>query len=491
MSADTQNPARAATGSVLGLHQVGLNLHSANSELLEAFAFSGDEAARWVETVLLRDSGVREAAVISTCNRTEAYLVVAESESSRELLPLLTGPRSDLAHRNSGAFAERVGLDGARQMFRVACGLDSIVVGEAQILGQVRDAYELAKRAGGIGPVLERLFQSAMHAAKRSRSETEIGRGSVSVASAACDLAIKVVGDLKKRNVLVVGAGETGSLAARHLKAEGPAAMLIANRTLEKAEELAREVGGRAATLDALPTLLREVDVVVTATSSPVPVFTQPMIREVLRGRSRSLVFVDIAIPRDVDPKIHDLDGAFVYGMEALDRIVKDNLSRRQREIPKVESIVEEELQSYARWLASRSAGSVIVELRERFETVRRSEVERMARGASAAEQEMIERLTRGIVNKLLHAPTSHLRNGGASDPDTVELVRQLFQLNGDASGGASGGAVGGTGRDTNHSSSSTSAGSGPRAGNSPPGGAGQGIDARPRHAGGSIGDGG
>ncbi len=413
----------------IGLHQVGLNLKTASSDLLEAFAFSHDEAERWVETVLLRDRSVREAAIISTCNRTEAYLVVADPEPHRDLLPLLTGPRSELAHRNSAAFARRAGLDGVRQLFRVACGLDSLVVGEAQILGQVRDAYDRAKHVGGIGPVLERLFQSAMHAGKRSRAESEIGRGSVSVASAAVELAIKVVGDLRKRSVLVVGAGETGSLAARHLKSEEPSALWVANRSLDKAEALAAEVGGKPVMLDAIGGLLAEVDVVVTATSSPVPLVTKKMVQDVLRQRRRSLVFVDIAIPRDVDPAIHELEGAFVYGMEALDRIVKENLGKRQKEIPKVEAIVEEELNSFTRWLGSRAAGSLIVELRDRFESVRAAEIERHGRGLSAGEQEMVDRVTRGIVNKLLHGPTALLRNGGASDPRTVELVRRIFQL--------------------------------------------------------------
>jgi len=413
----------------IGLKQVGLNLHTASSELLEAFAFSSDEAERWVEAVLLRDRSVREAVLISTCNRTEAYLVVAESEPDRDFLPLLTGPRAELAHHNSGAFARRAGLEGARQLFRVSAGLDSLVVGEAQILGQVREAYDRAKHVGGIGPVLDRLFQSAMHVGKRSRAESEIGRGSVSVASAAVELAIKVVGDLKKRKVLVIGAGETGSLAAKHLKSAEPGAIWIANRGLERAESLAREVAGQGVTLDAIPRLLREVDVVVTATSAPAPLITKKMVQEVLRQRRGSLVFVDIAIPRDVEPEIHELEGAFVYGMEALDRIVKENLGKRAREVPKVEQIVEEELAAFTRWLGSRAAGSLIVELRDRFESVRKGELERLGKGLNSSEQEMVDRITRGIVNKLLHGPTAHLRNGGASDPRTVELMRRIFQL--------------------------------------------------------------
>lgn len=427
------------------LYFVGTSHRLAPIEIRERIAYDEDKAYRWIESLrgapdpMLTQAGVevQEAALISTCNRTEAYFVLGgnvpnealDQDLRHALLRRLLGAHNALLDEHPSIFERRRGSDVPRWLFRVATGVESLVMGEAQILGQVNRAHELARNAGGVGPILERLFQSALHCGKRAHTETEIGRGSVSVASAACELAVKVVGSLRKRSALILGAGETAELTAKHLFDEHPDELWIANRTLAHAEAVCARVGGKPVSLDRLPELLTRVDVVLCATASPEPLVTRVMVQTAVRRRPRPLVFIDIAIPRDVDPAVHTLDNAFVYDMDALDKVVRENLARREREIPRVLTISEDELQHFNRWLTSRASGTLIVELRERCEELRRTEVERGARKRSAEEREVLDRVTRGLLNKLLHGPTSMLRNGAGADPETAALIRRLFQL--------------------------------------------------------------
>jgi glutamyl-tRNA reductase len=428
--------------SAFELRLVGLNHRTASTGIREALSYTEAEVIGWVGLAVeegaidLAGSQIREAALLSTCNRTEAYLVLTPpppqdrtSELERMLTGLLCGGRSALAAQHAEAFYIRTGAEAVRHLYRVASGLDSMVQGEAQILGQVHRSHEMAREAQGLGPLLDRLFTSAFHMGKRARSETDIGRGAISVASAAVELAVKVVGSLNRRTVVVVGAGETGRLVAQHLAEEKPHELWIANRTLERAEELAREVNGRAISLEALASTMAGADLVVSATFAPEPIITRAMVQETARHRRRSLVFIDVSVPRNVEPSVHELEGAFVYDMDALQKVVNENLARRGEEIPRVEAILEEEIGQFNRWIGSLSAGPLIAQLRARFEDVRQEEVRRHARGLKAHEIEAVERATRGLLNKLLHGPTVHLRNGGRDDPASYDLIRRMFRL--------------------------------------------------------------
>lgn len=421
---------------------IGLNHRTATADVREALAYPEADAVRWVQLAMeegavdLGGPRIREAVLLSTCNRTEAYLVLfptGEGEPlpdlDRRLARLLCGDHAEQFAGEVDVFYTGSGPGAVRHLYRVAAGLDSMVQGESQILGQVHAAHDLARSAGGVGPVLDRLFTSAFHAGKRSRSETEIGRGAVSVASAAVELAIKVVGSLSKRTAMVLGAGETGRLVAQHLAVQKPHELLIVNRSLDRAEALAREVGGRPLSLEGMAAAMSTADLVVAATFSPDPIITRSMVQEVMRKRRRSLVFIDISIPRNVEPAVHELDGAFVYDMDALQKVVRENLTRREGEIPKIESILDAEADQFSRWIRSLSAGPLIAQLRDHFEQVRQDEVRRHARGLQPHEVEAVERATRGLLNKMLHGPTVHLRNGGQGDPASYELIRRMFQL--------------------------------------------------------------
>jgi glutamyl-tRNA reductase len=431
------------------LRLIGVNHRTAASSIREALTYADPEAARWIRLAVekgavdLAGREIREAALLSTCNRTEAYLVLsptggsgrggehgaAQPELERRLARLLCGTRHDILDAHADIFDQRRDAAAVHHLLRVASGLDSMVQGEAQILGQVHRAHELSREAEGVGPILDRLFTTAFRAGKRSRNETEIGRGAVSVASAAVELARKVVGSLNRRTALVVGAGDTGRLVAQHFASEQPHELMIANRTLDRARALAAEVGARALGLDDLPRVLDQADVIVVATFAPQPVITKAMVQTALKHRRRSTVFIDISMPRNVEPSVHGLGEAFVYDIDALQKIVRENLNRREDEVPKVEAILEAELQHFMKWLGSLSAGPMIAALRDRFERIRQEEVERHTSGLTPQERKAVERVSRGLVNKFLHGPTVHLRNGGTADPMALDLVRRMFQL--------------------------------------------------------------
>ncbi len=427
----------AADGPSFEVRAIGLSHRTAPVGIREALAYSEPDAVRWVELAVeegavdLGGARIREAALLSTCNRTEAYLVLGGNRGGpagldSRLARMLCNGRID---PECGAFYHYRDREAALHLARVATGLDSMIQGEAQILGQVHRAHELAREADGVGPILDRLFMTAFRGAKRARSESGIGRGAVSVASAAVELAVKVVGPLGKKTALVVGAGETGRLVAQHLSSESPHELWITNRTPERGRALAAEVGGHFLELPHLPELLQRADVVVVAASAPQPLITRASAHEAIRRRRHSTIFIDISVPRNVEPSVNELDNAFVYDVDALQEVVRENLARRAGEIPRVELILDEEIRQFSRWLGSLGAGPLIAQLREHFEQVRRDEVRRHSRGLGADQAEVLERVTRGILNKFLHGPTVHLRNGGASDPESIEAVRRIFQL--------------------------------------------------------------
>jgi glutamyl-tRNA reductase len=409
---------------------LGVNHRTAGVAERERLAYD-DEQAR--AALAARGEALPEAFILSTCNRVEVYGFSPSPEEAAARLRQMLGRA---ASAPASGRHEASGVDAARHLLRVAAGLDSMVLGEMQILGQVKEAWDRARSAGSVGPQLDRLLATAVHVGKRARAETAIGTGAVSVASAAVTLATRVLADLDERRVLVVGAGQTGGLVARHFAERRPREILVASRRLERAEALAAAVGGRALGIEALEPALAEADVAVSATSASGVVVTREAVERAMRGRGdRPLVIVDIAVPRDVEPSVAEIDNVFLHPIDALRAVVDRSLARRRAEVPRVEAIVEQECHSLFEWLRGRDATPVVRELREHFERVRTAELERSLRHFPESERERVERLTRSLINKLLHLPTTRLKDctcGPERGRDRIAAARELFALDGE-----------------------------------------------------------
>jgi glutamyl-tRNA reductase len=369
------------------------------------------------ERLYLSDGHARElaeelgAVVLSTCNRTEVYMAGGDPAHAREELERRSGLELE------GVLATWEGGEAVGHLFRVAAGLDSLVPGEAEILGQVRVAYETALTAGVTGPVLNRLFEDALHAGKRVRTEARLAEMPESVAASAVELAEASLGGLGGKRALLFGAGRMSELAARDLRAHG-AHVVVASRTLESAEELAERVGGRAAAFDAVAVELTDADLVVSATRCPYPILHA----EAVQPRTKALVLVDIAVPRDLDPEIGKLEGCTLFDIDELG----GGLVGREEDVREAERIVAEEAARFAEWRRSRGAAPAIAALRRRAEEIRSEELARAGSRLSELsprERETVETLTTQIVNKLLHAPTVRAKETGS------EPLRDLFAL--------------------------------------------------------------
>ncbi len=412
---------------------VGANHRTAPLDLLGAMALAPDEIPGLLPS-LCEEAGLEEVLVLCTCNRTEILGLAPDPAAAvtrlESWLIRIAAPRADVV---PGHLYARTGDDAARHLLQVVCGLDSMVLGEAEIAGQAQRALELARGAGTAGASITRLFDAAFRAGKRARTETGIGAGTTSVASAAVHLTKRIFGDLDRREVLVLGAGETGVLAARHFRQHAPRTLYIANRTPERAAELAREVDGKAIAMDEWASLLRTVDAVVCATHAKEPLLTEPVVRNAAKRRgSRMLLLIDLAVTRNIDPGVAGVDNVYLndhYDMQGID---DQSLARRAREIPAVEAIIDRELAGFLGQRAILEAGPVIRELRERYESLRRRELARFATRFDERNRPLAERLTSDLVNKLLHWPTLELRSL-AREPDCeaerVAWARRLFGL--------------------------------------------------------------
>jgi glutamyl-tRNA reductase len=413
---------------------VGLSHRTAPVELRETVDFSraGLEVAL---QALAHRAACPETVVLSTCNRAEIY-AVAESDAAAETLTSFFGDYHgiDSTRLNGHLYCHR-GVDVARHLFRVAAGLDSLVVGEPQILGQVKTAYAAASDLRYTGTVTHRLFHTAFAVGKRVRSETALGEGAVSVSYAAIELAKKIFGDLSGLTVLILGAGEMAELTGVHLRSQRVKQITIASRTLASAENLARELEGQAVPWTNLRAALTHADIIVTATGATEPVLTRPVVEEAMRSRrDRPLFVIDIALPRDVDPAVGDLDQVFLYHMDDLQSIVNENLARRSSELESAEAIVDQEVSRFASWLQTREVVPTIVALRQRFEGIRQSELRRLEPKLASLPPDArarIDEITRLLVEKLLLTPTEQLKSVG---DETVfvayaEALHLLFAL--------------------------------------------------------------
>lgn len=407
---------------------LGVNHKTAPVAVRERLAF-GEEGLLDFLRRLKGLETVEECAILSTCNRTELYASSPDADRCRqglaEFMATSRGldPSEFLPHLFTSQGPEAVG-----HLFEVSSGLDSMILGENQILAQVRTAWERARGADVTGPVLDKLFPWAVRVGKRARSQTRINEGAASVSHAAVELARMIFGDLAKRPVLVLGAGEMSELTLKHLVNSGVNQLSIANRTAQRAHALAERCGGRAVPFEDLDRALEECDILVSSTGAPHYVVTRERLAKVMRARrNRPLFMVDIAVPRDIEPSCEELESVYLYNIDDLNQAVAKNLSRRHKEVARVLEIVRQETQDFVRDLEARRAVPAIRRLRDHFETVRLLELERAAaRGVPEEEARRLDAFSRALIHKLLHQPTLRLRELGAAGMEADELTRSL-----------------------------------------------------------------
>jgi glutamyl-tRNA reductase len=414
---------------------VGVSHRTAPIELRERLDFSTRGVDRAL-AVLTGAGSHSEATIVSTCNRVEIYVGSDQPDVARTTVERFLADFHDLAPEQLAPHLYvKAGQDAVTHLFRVAAGLDSLVMGEPQVLGQVKDAFTIASQMRCTGPLLNKLFHAAFVAGKRVRSETALSEGAVSVSYAAVALAKKIFGSLKDRSVLVLGAGEMGKLTAIHMKSHGIARLLITSRTAAHAAALAGTLGGTAIPWESMSSAVAEADILITATGASAPIISRPQIAQIMKARrQRPLFIIDIAVPRDVEADAGELEQVFLYNIDDLQAVVHENMARRGSEASEAEKIVGQEVARFTSWLNSRGAVPTIVALRQRFESIRQSELRRLEPKLASLPPDArarVEEITRLILEKLLINPTEQLKS--TSDSSTVaaytDALNRLFSL--------------------------------------------------------------
>jgi len=415
------------------LFAFGVNHRTAAVDIREKVAFSPEEVPVALNAALKSD-GVKEVAIISTCNRTEIYVagsaderVVSHWLSDYKHVNMEMLARSYFSHRDEYAI---------QHMMRVAAGLDSLILGEPQILGQIKSAYTVARECGAIGSLLNQAFQHSFSIAKRVRTETAIGESPVSVAYATVSLAQQIFSDLSDLDALLIGAGETIELVVQHLHQKGVRSITVANRTLSRAEELARNYGARAILLSEIPDHLHAADMVITSTASQLPILGKGAVESALKQRRHKPMFmVDIAVPRDIEPEVARLRDVYLYTVDDLKDVIEENRRSRENAARSAEKIIEEGLESWRKQLRGLNAVGTIRAFRQNVEEIRDGELQKalaaLERGQPA--EDVLANLARGLTNKLLHAPTLKLKQAGEEGwDDHIRIAHDLFNLHGD-----------------------------------------------------------
>lgn len=410
---------------------LGLNHRTAPIEVRERVAFAPERLKDALREMLSLPR-VREGAIVSTCNRTEVYADVLKAGDDELLrwFPSTHGLSEDelrpylYVHQESEA---------VRHLLRVSCGLDSLVLGEPQILGQIKAAYAQADEAHTVGPILNRMFQHAFAVAKQVRTDTAIGASPISVAFAAVSLARQIFRDFESKTALLIGAGETIELAARHLHGNGIGRMIVANRTFERAHALAEPFGGYAIALHELGNHLHEADIIITATASPLPILGKGAVESALKRRKRRPMFmVDIAVPRDIEPQVGDLEDVYLYTVDDLEQVIDENRRSRQAAAVQAEEIIDAQVSHFLDWLRLQSNVSVIRDLRTQAEQLRDAALEQALRQLAHghAPEEVLRQLAHSLTNKMLHSPTIALREASQMGRnDMLEAARLMFDL--------------------------------------------------------------
>ncbi len=418
---------------------LGMSHHTAPVDLRERVDFSRRGVSEALRELAACPSPT-EAVVLTTCNRAEIYVACEDSETTRHGLERFMSRFHDVPeHDLAPHLYVHTGADVARHLFRVAAGLDSLVVGEPQIFGQIKDAYAVASRERRTGALLNKLFPWSFAVGKRVRADTGLGEGAVSVSYTAISLARKIFGSLKALRVLVVGAGEMAELTATHLRSQQVGRIGVTSRTRARADALARKVDGTAVDWTAVDDELLEADIVVTATGASTPIISTTTIDRIMRARrNRPLFIIDIGLPRDVEPDAGDLEQVFLYNLDDLRSIVSENLARRQEQTARAEAMVSNEVEAFVVWLRSRGTIPTVVALRRRFESIRQAELKRFESklsGLSAEARARVDEVTQLLVQKLLLTPTERLKTAAdeATAAQYAEIITQLFGLAADA----------------------------------------------------------
>ena len=412
---------------------VGLNHKTAPIEVREKIAFGGPKLEEAIN-ILRKSNAVKENIILSTCNRVEIYAGVSDIDSGTESIKnFISGfhnvPR-DLLDKSLYLHS---GTDAIRHMYRVASSLDSMVVGEPQILGQLKDAYDEALKLKSTGVVLNKLMRKSVSVAKRIRTETKIAESAVSISFAAVELAKKIFDDLPTKSFMLLGAGEMAELAARNLINSGVRDVLITNRTIARAEELALDFHGKVVPFENFIHELIHTDIVICSTGAPHYILLKDQVHRTMKERKQKPMFIiDISVPRNIDPQINDLDNVYLYDVDSLQGIVDTNVQERAKEAEKAEKIVDEEIGSFLKWHASLAATPTVVALRNKAEEIRKTEFEKTIKKLGPMEEEKIkaiEYLTVSIVNKLIHPPTVALKSDNNDKEAMMDVIQKLFQL--------------------------------------------------------------
>lgn len=414
------------------LYTLGINHTTAPVTVRERMVFAPEQVARALRE-LIRVSGVAEAAILSTCNRTELYCDLEDPSQDRQVLAWLSDFHRFSHHEIEPYLYHHLHRNAVRHALRVACGLDSMVLGEPQILGQFKHAYQDASAAGTLGRHLNRLFQHAFAVAKRVRTDTAIGSSPVSVAFAAVNLAKQIFGELNEQSALLIGAGETIELAARHLKGSSIGHVVVANRSVERARRLAEQFAGEAIGLPDIVQALPRADIVITSTASPLPILGKGLVERALRRRRHRPIFmVDIAVPRDVEPEVGELDDVYLYTIDDLEEVIQEGLQSRREAAHQADEIIHAQVENFMAWLRSQDAVSTICAYRARANEERQAALAKatsMLRQGKSAE-EVLQYLAHRLTNKLTHAPTHALHQAGREgDQALLEAARLLLNL--------------------------------------------------------------
>lgn len=421
---------------------VGMNYRTAPVEIREKFAVPESD---WQEALrqLRQTKSVLECVMVSTCNRTELYVVVDRLHMCGHFIRSFMETWFGISRQQFTPYLYIYEDDQAvEHLFRVSCGLDSMVIGETQILGQIRNAFLFAQNEGVTGTWLNTVFKQAITLAKRAHAETSINENAVSVSYAAVELGKRIFGSFQGKKVLIIGAGKMSELTVKHLYANGAAEVMVANRTLSRAEELAKQFNGRAGTLDAAEQMLVEADIVISSTGSKEYVLTADDVKRAMSKRkSRSLFFIDIAVPRDLDPAISDVSNVFLYDIDDLQGIVESNLARRRKEAAKIEAFIADELEEYRHWLKMLGVTPMIRSLQSKAERIHQDTLQSLFNKLpelSEREEKLIRRLTKSMLNQMMHDPINQIKELAAekNGDEALRLFSQIFALEQPEAGG-------------------------------------------------------
>lgn len=420
----------------MNLLGISINHRTAPVDLRESLHLSEEEIRNLIQQI--KDKVLSEGIIISTCNRTEIYGIPKQDGITHLDLQNLIINFKSAAKVSEENFQKFISRDSVEHLFRVATGIDSLLIGDNQIFKQVKDSFIISEEMNFAGFLIKRLMDTAVRVGKRAINETAISEGAVTVSYAAVQLVEKIFANLSKKSALVIGTGETGEIAAKHLRDRGIGRLALTNRTFEKAEKLATELNTAVFPFDTFKDHLHKFDIIISATSSENIILTKEDIEKAMKKRNYdSLVIMDIAIPRDVDPACKDIDYVFYHDIDSLNVIVQQNLAKRRNEIPKVKKIIQEELDSFFDWYNSLQVAPTIKDLRDYFESVRAEEVGKNINKFSEEDREKLEIITKRIINKILHHPTVELKKlsdeNSASDFTSLKIsvIRELFGLTG------------------------------------------------------------